>query len=153
MDRLGVDGSLITERLIRPEREKSSIVLVACIRWNDGIALFGGVSGYPAATGWFAMLDTQLNLESEKFGDQYSSTHVMAAAAGSLFLINFSMTNPDGSRTSIIKLGPTGEVIARHAFSDRSFSFGVFVRRCRTTKGEHVVGARHGYRLGLRPLQ
>jgi hypothetical protein len=117
LDRIGVDGRLINERVMRPGSSKGSITDFQCIRWNDGIALFGGVAGAPRGTGWLAILDEQLNLKSEKFDDQYVAI-VMADAGGGLFLLNSFLPNPDGSRTSVIKLSPTGEVMARHALSD-----------------------------------
>jgi hypothetical protein len=118
LDHLGVDGSLIDERVIRPDREKSSITGFDCIRWNDGIALIGGVSGYPAGTGWLVKLDWQLNLQWQKFDDQYVGANVIEAAGGGFFYINTFMSNPNGSKTTLMKLGPTGEIIARHALFD-----------------------------------
>jgi hypothetical protein len=118
LDHLGVDGSLIDERVIRPDREKSSITGFDCIRWNDGIALIGGASGYPAGTGWLVKLDWQLNLQWQKFDDQYVGANVMEAASGGFFYINTFMSNPNGSKTTLMKMGPTGEIIARHALFD-----------------------------------
>jgi len=118
LDRIGIDGSLKDERVIRPDRQKSSITGFDCVRWNDGIALIGGVSGYPAGTGWLAKLDWQLNLQWQKFDDQYVGAHAMEAADGGFFYINTFVRNPNGSKTSLLKLGPTGEIIARHALSD-----------------------------------
>jgi hypothetical protein len=117
LDHLALDGSLIAERVIRPTREKSSITKFTCVRWNDGIALVGGVSGFPSGTGWLAQLDAQINLQWEKFGDEYASTDVIEATGGNLLLLNPLLKNPDGSTTAVIRLAPSTKIIARHTFA------------------------------------
>jgi hypothetical protein len=116
--RLRSDGTVIAERIVRPKWDRGFVTGVTCIRWDDGVALFGGVSGVPRGTGWFAKLDAGLNLQWEKLGDQYVSRDIIAASGGGYFLVNTFLPNPDGSKTSLIKMASTGDVVSRHAFSD-----------------------------------
>jgi hypothetical protein len=88
LDKVGPDGALISEQLIRPTLEKGEkgwIVGVTCVRWNGAIVLFGGIAGFPQGTGWFAALNEKLEVQTEKFGDQYVTNAVLGAAAGNLF--------------------------------------------------------------------
>ncbi len=118
LDRLGVDGTLIDERVIRPDWNKGSLTGFECVRWNDGIALIGGVSGFPSGTGWLAKLDWKLDLQWQKFDDLYVGSDVMETTGGGFFYLNTFQKTSTGSRNSLIKMGPTGEVMARHSFSD-----------------------------------
>jgi hypothetical protein len=63
-------------------------------------------------------LDEHLNVKAERYGDEYGTTRVIAATNGAFFVVNTALRNPDGSSTSVIKFGASGEVIARHVFSD-----------------------------------
>jgi hypothetical protein len=118
LDVLRPDGSLISERLLRPQRERTYVSGATCFQWNQGIALIGGVFGGPAGTGWLAMLDEQLNIKSERFGDEYGTMHVLVSTGGAFFMLNTALRNPDGGSTSVIKIGPSGDIVARHVFSD-----------------------------------
>ena len=118
LDKVGLDGSLTSERLIRPTSEKGWIARVACARWNGTVVLFGVVAGFQEGTGWFAALNDKLEVQSEKFGDQYVTNAVLDATAGNLFSIATDTPNPDGSITSIVKFGKDGNIIARHALAN-----------------------------------
>jgi hypothetical protein len=120
LDRVGSDGSLITEQLIRPTlptSDKGWIVGVTCARWNGTIVLFGGIAGFPRGTGWFAALNEKLEVQTEKLGDQFITHGLLAATAGDLFSIATDVPNPDGSNTSIAKFWKDGNIVARHALT------------------------------------
>lgn len=118
LDKVGLDGSLTSERLIRPTSEKGWIARVTCARWNGTVVLFGVVAGFQEGTGWFAALNDKLEVQTEKFGDQYVTNAVLDATAGNLFSIATDTPNPDGSITSIVKFGKGGNIIARHALAN-----------------------------------
>ena len=118
LDKVGPDGSLISEHLIRPTSEKGAIVGLTCARWNGTIVLFGVLAGFPEGTGWFAALNAKLEVQTEKFGDQFVTSAVLDATGGNLFFMNTALPNPDGSITSIVKFGKDGNIIARHALAD-----------------------------------
>jgi hypothetical protein len=120
LDKVGLDGALISEQLIRPTRptsEKGGIIGVTCSRWNGTIVLFGGIAGFPRGTGWFAALNDKLEVQKEKLGDEFVTYGLLDATAGNLFSITTDMPNPDGSITSIAKFGKDGDIIARHALA------------------------------------
>ena len=48
LDRIGVDGTLIEQRIVQPFR---LVTTFSCAKWNDAIVLVGGVFGTPAGTG------------------------------------------------------------------------------------------------------
>jgi hypothetical protein len=107
LDRIGVDGSLIEQRIVQPSR---LVTTFSCAKWNDAIVFVGGVFGVPAGTGWLVKFDAQLNLQWEKFNDDYANSDIVEAAGGSLFLI---------SRIgNLIKVGPSGEILARKTLPD-----------------------------------
>jgi hypothetical protein len=107
LDRIGIDGSLIEQRIVQPSR---LVTTFSCAKWNDAIVLVGGVFGTPAGTGWLAKIDAQLNLQWEKFSDDYANGDIVETAGGGLFLI---------SRTgNLIKLGPSGDILARKTLPD-----------------------------------
>jgi hypothetical protein len=120
LDKVRLDGTLISEHLIRPTRptsEKGGIIGVTCARWNGTIVLFGGIAGFPEGTGWFAALNEKLEMQTEKFGDQFVTLGILDATAGNLFSITTDLPNPEGSITSIVKFGKDGNIIARHALT------------------------------------
>ena len=121
LDKVGLDGTLMGEQLIRPTRptpEKGGIGRVTCARWNGTIVLFGGISGFPRGTGWFAALNDKLEVQTEKFGDQFVTYGILDATAGNLFSIATDVPSPDGSTTSIVKFGKDGGITARHALAN-----------------------------------
>jgi hypothetical protein len=79
--------------------------------------LFGVLAGFPEGTGWFATLNEKLEVQTEKFGDQFVTNAVLDATAGDLFFISTGLPNPDGSVTSIVKFGKDGNIIARYALA------------------------------------
>jgi hypothetical protein len=121
LDKVGLDGALISEQLIRPTRpvsEKGGIIGVTCARWNGAIVLFGGIAGFPRGTGWFVALNEKLEVQTEKFGDEFVTYGLLEASAGSLFSMGISLPNPDGSTTSVVKFGKDGNIIMRHALAN-----------------------------------
>jgi hypothetical protein len=117
LDRIGMDGRLIDERVIHPD--KRQLVGVNCVRWNDGLALIGGVAGDPSGTGWLVKLDDKMNPEWQKFGDEYIATEgdVMSAPAGGFLYLNPSQQDAKGRRAStLFRMSATGAIVARHVF-------------------------------------
>jgi hypothetical protein len=113
LDRLSVDGSLMEQRIVRPTRP---MTMFSCSRWNDGIALAGSVFGMPAGTGWLARIDANLNLQWEKFGDDYANTDIMETVGGSLVLTSWS-----GNVFDLVKIGPSGEILARRTLPEAHY--------------------------------
>jgi hypothetical protein len=48
--------------------------------------LFGVLAGFQEGTGWFAALNAKLEVQTEKFGDQFVTNAVLDTTAGNLFL-------------------------------------------------------------------
>jgi hypothetical protein len=120
LDRLSVDGELLDEHVIHPDWSKGPLTSVNCVRWNDGIALIGGLAASPAGTGWFAKLDKNLNPEWQQFGNEYIATSgdVMEMPAGGFLYLNPSQQDAKGRRASaFFRMSSTGEITARHIFS------------------------------------
>jgi len=120
LSEIDLHGHLIAERTLKPHTEKPGPILtnVACIEWTDGIALVGGISGVPSGTGWIAKLDSQLNIGWQKFGDEYGGYPVIKGPGDSILYINSGLKTSKGSETSLVKLGPSAELLASHAFLD-----------------------------------
>ena len=83
--RLGPDGKLIDERVLRPAHEGFPGSMT-CVALDDGVALLAGLAGTPIG-GWFTKLDGEGNFLWEKFGDQFGSTDAMPTQSGSLYSI------------------------------------------------------------------
>jgi hypothetical protein len=107
--RLRGDGTLIDERPLRPGNTGHPSAL-RCIRWGDGIAVIGGLSGEPKGTGWLTKLDAHGDFVWEKFGDYFGYGDVMEAYGGGLFVI----CSPQRAM-SIAKLDTRGELLGLHA--------------------------------------
>jgi hypothetical protein len=134
LDRISVDGKLVGESVIRPDWDKGTLTGINCVRWNDGIALIGGVSASPSGTGWFAKLDENLNLKWQKFGNEYIATDgdVMSAPDGGVFYLNPSQLDAKGRRApAVFEMSATGDTSARHVFdadNDPSMVYSVVPR-------------------------
>lgn len=117
LDHLGVDGTLINERILQPDSATYSLTGSRCIQWKDGIALLGGVSGNPRGTGWLAQLDRHLNIQWQKFGDQFVAAHTLQAPEGAVFYLNGALIDSKGNSVmSVVKLGSTDQPLALHTF-------------------------------------
>jgi hypothetical protein len=108
--RLRSDGTLIDERPLRPANNAGHPSALRCIRWGDGIAVIGGLSGEPKGTGWLTKLDANGDFVWESFADYIGYSDAMEATGGGLFLIG----SPQRV-TSIVKLDATGQLVALHA--------------------------------------
>jgi hypothetical protein len=121
LDKVGADGALISEQLVRPTLEKGDkgwIAAVTCARWNGAIVLFGGIAGLPQGTAWFAALNEKLEVQTEKFGLQFVTFELLNATAGNLFSLTTDWSNPNEGVPSIVKFGKDGNIVARYALAN-----------------------------------
>jgi hypothetical protein len=104
--RLGPDGKLIDERILRPAHDGFAAGGITCVALDDGVAVLAGLASVPRGTGWLSMLDASGNVLWEKFGDQFGNLDAMPTQAGGLFII--------GSN-EVLKIDGQGNVLARHS--------------------------------------
>jgi hypothetical protein len=113
LERRGLDGSLIDQRILKPSR---LLTKFSCTGWNGGVGVAGSVFGQPAGTGWLAKIDEQLNLQWEKYGDDYINSDMLETAEGDLVLTSWS-----GNAFDLVKIGASGEILARRTLPEAEY--------------------------------
>lgn len=117
LDHLRADGTLVEERTLEPDKSKGQLESADCISQGDGVALSGAVSADPAGTGWLAKLDWHLDLQWEKFGDEYVGGDMMPAPDYAFYYLNGSTKEARArSSVSVMKLGLSGSPSVLHTF-------------------------------------
>jgi hypothetical protein len=117
LDLFSIDGTLIKEQVISPSWKGGSLEGADCIPWNDGIALIGAVSGRPSGTGWLAKIDWKLNVEWQKFGNEFVAAHIMRAPDSAFYYLNGALKDATGrSVMSLMRLASTDVPLALHTF-------------------------------------
>jgi hypothetical protein len=101
------DGSIIDQRRLTPGRT-GDVAGISCMRWADGIAIIGAITGRPGI-GWLVKLDAQGNFLWEKFDEFYGYGDALQAPAGNLILFGGG-----GETGSIVKINLDGLVLAHH---------------------------------------
>jgi hypothetical protein len=87
---LDIQGRSIAERLWAPVLPvKQTPPNITCVSRNGRATLLGALGGSTYVTGYFAELDNDLNVTSEKFDNRFAATDVQVNADKSLLLINF----------------------------------------------------------------
>lgn len=117
LDLFSVDGTLVNERVIPPTWKGGTLEGADCIRWNDGIALIGAVSGRPSGTGWLAKLDWNLNVEWQKVGNEFVAAEIMRAPDNAVYYLNGALKDTRGrSVMSLMRLASTDAPLVLHTF-------------------------------------
>jgi hypothetical protein len=114
LDHLRADGSLLEERLIRPNSPTGHLSLFNCSPWGHGIALAAGIffgSGDP--TGWLARVDEHLQVQWEQFNSNYNGGDLIQSGDDGLYMLSWA-----GADSFILNLGPTGAILARHGLPE-----------------------------------
>lgn len=100
--RIRHDGSVVEERVITPSKP-ARMGVIKCVKWGDGVAVYGGFGTDLQTFGWLAKLDFRGNLVWEKYSDAFKYGDVTETVDGGLILVG----------DDIVRISANGEVVAR----------------------------------------
>lgn len=103
--RLGPDGKLIDERIVRPSNNGYPAGGIRCLASNDGVVVLSRLALLPRGTGWMLKFDAAGNFLWEKLGDHYFYLDAMPADNGGLFMIGGN---------EVIKVDGEGNLLSRN---------------------------------------